>query len=161
MKRTFVNYKKKDFKLLDKTKQIFKEKDRFSKEELKEYSILYILLNFMKSAENKLETLKEINFSNKINNDLKDEIINNSHKDIVDKKFEILIKDIEKSANLKNILNKKNHSEIEEILEELIQELKEMNHLKQIEFLEKKVAKNLDETSYSELVKLKSQLNRE
>ena len=35
-----------------------------------------------------------------------------------------------------------------------------MNHLKQIEFLEKKVAKNLDETSYSELVKLKSQLNR-
>ena len=115
----------------------------------------------MKSAENKLETLKEINFSNKINNDLKDEIINNSHKDIVDKKFEILIKDIEKSVNLKNILNKKNHSEIEEILEELIQELKEMNHLKQIEFLEKKVAKNLDETSYSELVKLKSQLNRE
>ncbi len=161
LKRTFVNYKKKDFKLLDKTKQIFKEKDRFSKEELKEYSILYILLNFMKSAEKKLETLKEINFSNKINNDLKDEIINNSHKDIVDKKFEILIKDIEKSVNLKNILNKKNHSEIEEILEELIQELKEMNHLKQIEFLEKKVAKNLDETSYSELVKLKSQLNRE
>ena len=32
-----------------------------------------------------------------------------------------------------------------------------MNHLKQIEFLENKVAKNLDESSYSELIKLKSQ----
>ena len=36
-----------------------------------------------------------------------------------------------------------------------------MNHLKKIEFLESKVAKNLDETSYSELIKLKTQLNRD
>ena len=42
---------------------------------------------------------------------------------------------------------------------DLIEELKW--HLKQIEFLENKVAKNLDESSYSELIKLKSQLNRE
>ena len=47
------------------------------------------------------------------------------------------------------------------MLNDLIIELKEMNHLKQIEFLENKVAKNLDEGSYSELIKLKSQLNRE
>ena len=169
LRKTFSIYRKKDFKLLDTTKQLFREKDHFSKEEIKEYSILYILLNYLESAENKLETLSEINFSNKINNDLKIEILEHAKQknasDIkkvkIDKKFDILIGDIEKNVNLKNILNKKNQLEIEEILEELIQELKEMNHLKQIEFLEKKVAKNLDETSYSELVKLKSQLNRE
>ena len=38
-------------------------------------------------------------------------------------------------------------------------ELKEMNHLKRIEFLESKVVENLDESSYSELIKLKTQLN--
>ena len=62
---------------------------------------------------------------------------------------------------MKNILLKKDNEEINEILNDLIDELKEMNHLKQIEFLENKVAKNLDEGSYSELIKLKSQLNRE
>ena len=51
--------------------------------------------------------------------------------------------------------------EREETLIDLMKEIKEMNHLKQIEFLENKVAKNLDEASYSELIKLKSQLNRQ
>ena len=46
-------------------------------------------------------------------------------------------------------------------LDEIIQELREMNHLKKIEVLEGKAVKNLDENSYSELIKLKSQLNRE
>ncbi len=168
LKRSFSTFKKRDFKLLDTTKQIFREKDHYSKEELKEYSILYILLNHIKSVKSKLEILKDINFSGKINNELKEQILENfqeivsGKKEIIlDKKFDILIRDIEKSVNLKNILNKKNDLEIEEILEELILEIKEMNHLKKIEFLEKKVAKNLDETSYSELVKLKSQLNRE
>ncbi len=168
-RKTFSSYKKKNFKLLDSTKQIFAEKNHFSKEELKEYSILYILLNYTNSLEKKIEIFKDLNFSNKINNDLKENILKNfneknfqdSKKVKVDEKFDILIKDIEKSVNLKNIINKKSHLEIEEILDELIQELNEMNHLKQIEFLEKKVAKNLDETSYSELVKLKSQLNRD
>ena len=48
-----------------------------------------------------------------------------------------------------------------EFLEELIQDLHEMNHHKKIEFLERKLTKNLDENSYSELIKLKSQLNRD
>ena len=69
--------------------------------------------------------------------------------------------EIEKNTNLKNILLKKKDEEREEILSDLIEELQEMNHLKQIEFLENKVAKNLDESSYSELIKLKNQLNRE
>ena len=45
--------------------------------------------------------------------------------------------------------------------EDLRRELKELNNLKKIESLEKKLINNLDENSYSELIKLKSQINGE
>jgi len=47
------------------------------------------------------------------------------------------------------------------LLEELILDFKTENNLRKIESLEKKLINNLDEGSYSELMKLKSQLNRE
>ena len=110
-----------------------------------------------------------MDFTGEQNNELKKEIIDQlkdndvfiNNKPKIDEKYKSLMSKIEKNTNLKNILLKKNEEEREEILNDLIEELKEMNQLKQIEFLENKVAKNLDETSYSELIKLKSQLNRE
>ena len=42
-----------------------------------------------------------------------------------------------------------------------MQDHKDQNNLKKIESLEQKLIKNLDENSYSELLKLKTQLNRE
>ena len=166
-KKSFTPYAKRNFKILNETKQIHKEKNHFSKAEIKERSILYILLNHLNSVKNKLEDLLEINFTNDQNQNLKQDIINfTKTKDFLDKdksdigkKYKSLISDIEKDTNLKNILSKKDDSEREETLIDLIAEIKEMNQLKQIEFLENKVAKNLDEGSYSELIKLKSQLN--
>jgi DNA primase len=160
----FLPYVKKNFNLLNETKQLHKEKSSFSKAEIKERSILHILLNYSDSAQNKTVDLLKINFSNKQNEELKNEIINQlkSNNELkIDKKYNLLVSEIEKNTNLKNILLKKDNEEREEILNDLIEELKEMNHLKQIEFLENKVAKNLDERSYSELIKLKSQLNSE
>jgi DNA primase len=168
-KRSFTPYSKRSFKILNETKQLYKEKNHFSKSEIKERSILYILLNYLGSVKNKLEELLEINFTNDQNENLKREIISHAKtNDFLDKdeseirsKHKNLINDIEKDINLKKILSKKDNTELEETLEDIIVELKEMNHLRQIEFLENKVAKNLDESSYSELIKLKSQLNRE
>ena len=48
-----------------------------------------------------------------------------------------------------------------DLLDELIQDHKDQSNLKKIESLEQKLINNLDENSYSELIKLKSQLNRE
>ena len=168
-KKSFTPYAKKNFKILNETKQLHKEKNHFSKEEIKERSILYILLNYLSSVKNKSEELLEINFTNEQNEALKKEILNfakinnflDKDKSEIKVKYKILINDIEKDMNLKNILSKKDDTEREETLSDLMAELKEMNHLKQIEFLENKVAKNLDEGSYSELIKLKSQLNSE
>ena len=168
-KKSFIPYAKRNFKILNKTKQIHKEKNHFSKSEIKERSILYILLNYPDSVKNKLDELFVISFTIEQNEKLKLDIINLAKKnDFVNKnnseisiKYKDLINDIEKDVNLKNILSKKNDTEREETFNDLILELKEMNHLKQIEFLENKVAKNLDEGSYSELIKLKSQLNRQ
>jgi DNA primase len=168
-KKVFTPYIKKNLNILNETKQLHKEQNNFSKAEIKERAILYILLNYSDSSKNKIDDLLNINFSNEQNNELKKIIINQlktsdifvniKHK--IDKNFSDLLSKIEKNINLKNILLKKNDEEREEILHDLIEELKEMNHLKQIEFLESKVAENLDESSYSELIKLKSQLNRE
>jgi DNA primase len=165
----FIKYGKKDFKVLNKTKQLYNEKNHYSKEEVKEQSALFIALNHPSSIKDKINFLDEINFTNEKNNEFKNELINiikndsiNAIKDLnTDQKFRSIINEINKNINFKNILNKKNDLEIEELFVELINELKEMNHLKQIEFLENKVAKNLDESSYSELLKLKSQLNRD
>ena len=126
-------------------------------------------MNYLNSAKSKLDDLLKIDFTSEQNNELKKEItsqlkINDTfidNKPKINQKYKELVNEIEKNTNLKNILLKKDNEEINEILNDLIDELKEMNHLKQIEFLENKVAKNLDEGSYSELIKLKSQHNRE
>ena len=160
---------KKNFNILNETKKLHREQSNFSKAEIKERSILYILLNHLSSVKNKLEDLLKIDFTGEQNNELKKEIISQlklndtflNNKPKIDEKYSGLVNEIEKNTNLKNILLKKDEEEREEILNDLIEELKKMNQLKQIEFLENKVAKNLDERSYSELIKLKSQLNRE
>ena len=54
-----------------------------------------------------------------------------------------------------------NDARFQDILTSLYSDFKEQNNLKKIESLEKKLIDNLDENSYSELIKLKSQLNRE
>ena len=168
--RSFKNnksYYKKDFKVLSQTKQLFKEKNHYTKEELKEQSLLFILLNFTNSVKEKVNNLSEIEFSNNQNNELKNKILEciNNEDDLNDLKnnikFKSLINEIKRNNTLNTLLAKKSDLEREELFNELIEELKNLSHLKQIELLENKISKNLDETSYSELLRLKSQLNRE
>ena len=165
----YNKYNKKNFKLLNETKILHLQKNHLNREQLKEFSVLFIMLNYKSIAESRIEELSEVNFSSKECNDLKNSIINlfskkiddDEFKDNIKSNFEHLINEINKNSNLKNIMSKKANHEKQEVLLELLQDLKEMNHKKKIEFLEGEVAKNLDETSYSELIKLKSQLNGE
>ena len=59
------------------------------------------------------------------------------------------------------IAKNKTAEDIEVLVEELIKDHREQGNLRKIESLEQKLINNLDENSYSELIKLKSQLNRD
>jgi len=59
------------------------------------------------------------------------------------------------------IIKNKNEEEVLGLFDELLIDHKEQSNLKKLESLEQKLINNLDESSYSELVKLKSQLNRD
>ena len=101
-KKTFIPYAKRNFKILNQTKQIHKEKKHFTKSEIKERSILYILLNHLNSVKSKLEELLEIEFSNQQNQNLKLDIINfaktgdfmDKNKSEIGEKYKNLIKPI-------------------------------------------------------------------
>ena len=65
------------------------------------------------------------------------------------------------NSNIQMIIKNKTDEDISGLLDELIQDHKDQSNLRKIESLEQKLINNLDENSYSELIKLKSQLNRE
>ena len=127
------------------------------------------MINYPKAVKLRLEELANFKLSIKENEELKNEVINfiskendlSALKPMIKEKYNEAVSDIEKYSNLKNISSKKNIDEYAELLTDLMTDLGEMNQLKKIQFLESKVAKDLDENSYLELVKLKNQLNRD
>ena len=127
------------------------------------------MLNYFDLASKKIEEISEITFLSEKNEGLKKFIIssllNGDDKETIQSKiavdFKKLIEEINENSSIHIILKTKDNEAILELLKELIVELKELNNLKKIESLEKELIKNLDENSYSELVKLKNQINRE
>ena len=63
---------------------------------------------------------------------------------------------INENSNIQIIIKDKSENQVSNLLDELIQDHKDQGNLKKIESLEQKLINNLDENSYSELIKLKS-----
>ena len=171
--RKNINYfafkKKEDYKILKETKILHQKRKDLSKIQIIEFSILFIILNYIKNASKKLEELSNIEFLSEKNESLKNFIISSlsdgKDEDIINSnvniKYEKIIKEINENSNIQIITKNKTEQGVSELLDELIQDHKDQSNLKKIESLEKKLINNLDEDSYSELIKLKSQLNRE
>ena len=165
----FLKKKTQSYQLLSETKSLHAKKDHFSKEQLTEFSILFIILNYFEIASKKMAEISEISFASDKNNNLKEMIIDSLNKGESKKDFQNnigeeyvkLIKEINENSSIQIILSQKNEDNILEFLSELIIEQKELQNLRKIESLEKELINNLDENSYSELVKLKSQINGE
>ena len=77
------------------------------------------------------------------------------------KKYLNLVNNINQNAVIKNIFLKKDESQKIELLNEILKELNEIKFSKKIEDLEKKLIEEFDEKSYSDLMQLKSQINKE
>jgi hypothetical protein len=120
-------------------------------------------------VQKKLEELSAMRFLAEKNENLKNLIINSlidgSDKKIVKEKinieYEKIIKQINENSNIQMITKNKNNEIILNLFDELIEDHKEQCNIRKIESLEQKLINNLDENSYSELIKLKSQLNGE
>ena len=158
-----------NYKILKETKILHQKKKDFTKIQIIEFSLLYVILNHPEISSNKLEELSNIDFLDQKNQKLKEDIIkyiverdnqNPKNYNIV-KKFKTIVEEINELSNVKLITSNKTEEDILYLLNELIQDHKDQSNLKKIESLEKKLINNLDENSYSELIELKSQLNRD
>ena len=161
--------KKKDFQILKETKLLHQKRKDLSKNQIIEFSILFIILNYFDLASKKIDELSEIEFLSEKNESLKNTIISTlvdgNNKDSMQQKIDLeyknLTEEIKINSNIEMITKDKSEQDILDLLNELILDFREQSNLKKIESLEKKLINNLDESSYSELIKLKSQLNRE
>ena len=161
--------KKKDYKILNETKVIHQKSKNLSKLQITEFSILFIILNYFHIASKRLEEISDILFLSEKNEDLKNIIVTSISSGFDDEKlnskinlkFNEIIQEINENSIIQIIIKNKEDKNILDLLDELIQDHKEQSNLKKIESLEQKLINNLDENSYSELIKLKSQLNRE
>ena len=165
----FTSKNKKDFQILRETKILHQKKKDLSKSQIIEFSILFIILNYFEIISKKIEELSDLNFLSEKNESLKNSIIEllseGEDKSKIDVKlksdYKKLIEEISENSNIHLITKRKNDQEILNLLDELIMDCRTQTNLRKIESLEKKLINNLDETSYMELIELKSQLNRE
>ena len=173
-----INFRKNNFfKLknkinpLQKTKDVYRQRNKFEEKELKEFSILFLVINNLDIFRKKIELISEIAFSNNIMNEFKKRLIDyllsekffNRKKinlEDFEQKFRDIINLITMNAPIKIIHKNKNEAEIDLMFNEIINEIKKIELRKKIEFLEDKVSINLDENLYSELLLLRNQLKR-
>ncbi len=166
---TYSKFKKIDNpQILKETKILHQKRKDLSKIQIIEFSLLFIILNYFKIASQKIEELIDIKFISEKNQSLKNTIVDlisngdeNELNHKINSDFKNLANEIKENSNIQLITKDKTDQEISFLFDELILDLKEQNNLRKIESLEKKLINNLDENSYSELIKLKSQINGE
>ena len=167
-KNNFFKFKK-NINPLQKTKDVYKQRNKFEEKELKEFSILFLIINNLDIFRKNVESISEVNFSDEAMNEFKRKLIDyllsekfHDKKKLeiedLDKKFENIISLININAPVKIIHKNKNDMEIISMFNEIISEIKKIELRKKIESLEDKVSLNLDETLYTELLSLRNQL---
>ena len=172
----YINFKKNNFSKfkkplnpLQETKDIYKKRNKFEEKELKEFSLLFLIINNLDIFRKNIESLSEISLSNNLIDIFKQKVMDYllSEKFFDKKKFDItdfdtkfhdLINLINDNAQVKIIYKNKDENEIMSIFNEILKEIKKIDLQKKIESLEAKVSLNLDENLYSELLSLRNQL---
>jgi DNA primase len=163
-KKSF-NYKK-TIKSLDSTKKIFKDSQSLTGVELKEYSLLYLLINNLSLIQENLHLADNIKFFTEVNRQIFKEVFEklksgeklsvnemNIDKQLLDK--------IDKFAPIKNLLKNKskNDYEVIELFEDISRDLMNYDLEHRIKELESKFSKDLSEVTFNELKELKKKQN--
>ncbi len=156
----------KKIKSLESTQKYFNESKSISGVEIKEFSLLYIIINNLDLIQENIhliENIKLFSSENKLIFDVILKKLKESEKLTVDKISldQQIIEKIFKFASIKHILNnnQNNQNKIFELLEEISKDLKNYDLEFRIEQLESKFSKDLSENTFNEIRELKKQKN--
>ena len=156
---------------LSSTKEIFFKKKNYKEVELKEFSILYLIINNLNVFERKIELLSEVKLYTEICVEFLSKIIDfltsnkiyetNTFKEkFKQTKYLNLIDNINVFAPVKFIIEaKKDDNEMLLIFEEINNDLKKFELNQKIDNLEKKMIKDMNEETYKKLLDLKRLAN--
>ena len=157
---------KRSIKSLETTKKHFKESQSLSGVELKEFSLLYLIMNNLKLIQDNIHVVDDIKLFTKLNTQIFEKIISKlkSGKEIVSENLEIdyqLVEKINKFAPIKYILKNKieDQHEIFELLDDIRRDLNNYDLEFRIQQLESKFSKDMSETTFNELKELKKKQN--
>jgi len=166
-----INNNKKQFftkkiKSLKSTQKYFNESKSISQIEIKEFSLLYLILNNLEIFQENVHLIEKVKLFTNENKLVFDEVLSrlkNSDKFMI-KDLSIdsqLIDKIFKFASIKHILNnnQNNHDKIFDLFEEITRDLKNYELELRIEELESKFAKDLSESTFDEIKELKKLQN--
>ena len=169
-KNNFLKFKKAT-NPLQQTKDLYKHRNKFEEKELKEFSILFLIINNLDIFRKNIELIPDLTFSNSLMNEFKEKLINylllekffdkkKLEIEDFDQKFKNIINLINNNASVKIIYKNKNDTEIVLMFNEIMDQINKIKLTKKIESLEDKVSLNLDENLYTELLSLRNQLKR-
>ena len=157
-------YYVKKTKSLDTTKKYFNDSKSISGVELKEFSLLYLVLNNLSLLQANIHLIEDIKFFTEINRQILNTIIQklksgeqitvddlNLDKQLLDK--------INKFAPIKYILKNKpnNENQVIELLDDISKDLFNYDLEFRIQELESKFSKDMSETTFNELKELKNE----
>jgi len=156
----------KNTKSLETTRKHFKESQSLSGVELKEISLIYIIMNNFKLLQSNIHLIENIKLFTNLNKQIFDKLISKlkSKKDLKIDELDIdsqLIEKINKFAPVKYILNNKpdNDHKVIEILDDISRDLNNYDLEFRIQELESKFSRDLSETTFNELKELKKKQN--
>jgi len=156
----------KKIKTLDKTKKYFNESQSLTGVELKEFSLLYLMITNLNLMKEQIHFIEKIKLFTEVNKQIFEKIISKlkSGKRFTIDELEIdiqLIEKIKKFAPIKHILKNKsdNEHEIIELLDDISRDLINYDLEFRIQELESKFSRDLSETTFNQLKELKKKQN--
>ena len=151
---------------LEKTKKHFNESESLSGVELKEFSLIYLIINNLTLIQQNIHLVENIKLFTGVNKQIFDKIITKLK---LEKKLSLdqldidgqLIDKINKFAPIKHILKNKliNEHEIIELIDDISRDLNNYDLEFRIQELESKFSQDLSETTFNELKELKKKQN--
>ena len=160
------NFYRKKIRSLESTQKHYKESQSLSGVELKEFSLIYLVINNLKLLQANIHLIENIKLFTQVNKQIFEVIISKlklgSQVSVVDLNLDSQLLDkINKFAPIKHILKNKtnNDHQVIELLDDISRDLINYDLEFRIQELESKFSKDLSEATFNELKELKKKQN--